>query len=655
MKTRSAHVLSIMLIWLLILPCAGWAANHFVTPGGSDAAAGNQLHPWLTLQHAADSVGAGDTVSIAAGTYVGFRTTSGGNGTAPITFQADGSGPVQVTAPSTRCRHGSIIEIEEADYWVLDGLEVSGAPTNAGIDVRVANFVTVRNCYAHHNRNWGIFTAFAESFTALGNECSYSAEEHGIYHSNSGDNAVLQGNTCHHNAGAGIQINADPSMGGDGICSNARVIGNILYENGSAGGAAINLASVRDSVIANNLIYANHAGGIAAWDDDQGEEWGSRNNVYAFNTVHMPADGRWALNLGHGSSGCTVVNNILLHESTARGGLEIDSSSRAGLNSNNNLLAPVSVDEEVLALAEWQGRYGQDARSFGAAAASTFIAPGSDYRLAAGAPAVDGGVAVAGIDVDLAGNARSVGARPDMGVYELAAGVDPVPPTPGDQSACDGGVRNVVPTAPVWGTLGEDVIAPAVRTLEVVSCEQIVVNPDVEVRPEDAGKPAELLLYLFLPNLGSGFMLPGRHLDALRAASFSLDILTEPVPMDGLDGWNIDVYYGYAVGAVIRYSAYRIAVVDAAPPDTDLATGTITYTLGDDVFRVAAKGGATPENISTALDTLSARPAGSRDDQLNISPDGNAAEMVPTGADVWDTGIGCGRYTACAAMLSRGC
>jgi len=184
----------------------------------------------------------------------------------------------------------------------------------------------------------GIFTAFAEYFTAQYNECSYSSEEHGIYHSNSGDNAVLCYNTCHHNSGCGIQINADPSMGGDGISSNNKITHNILYENGTAGGAAINLASVRDSLIANNLMYNNSAGGIAAWDDGQGYQWGSKNNKYYNNTVHMPSNGRWAINLGNGSTGCLVKNNILIHESNFRGGLEIDGSSLEGFSSDYNII-----------------------------------------------------------------------------------------------------------------------------------------------------------------------------------------------------------------------------------------------------------------------------------------------------------------------------
>ena len=308
---------------------------------------------------------------------------------------------------------------------MLEGLEVTGAPSNAGIDIRVADHVTVRNCYCHHNERWGVFTGFAEYFTAEHNECSYSAREHGIYHSNSGDNAVIRYNVCHHNAGCGIQINADPSMGGDGISSFNLITHNVLFENGELGGAAINLASVRDTLVADNLIYNNHAGGIAAWDDGQGEQWGSRDNKYYNNTVHMPSDGRWAISLANGSTGAQVYNNIVIHENSARGGLETDSSSLPGLSSNYNVISRVSVDESGMSLSSWQAAYSQDGQSAAQTAAQTFVTPGIDYRLLDSAWAKDHGAILAEVTNGLEGNSRPQGPAYDIGAYEMAAAPSP--------------------------------------------------------------------------------------------------------------------------------------------------------------------------------------------------------------------------------------
>jgi hypothetical protein len=415
-----------------------FAAVYAVSPSGSDAGTGSSADPWRTLQHAADNVTAGDTVRIRSGTYAGFRAASGGANGSPITFMPEEGAAVLVDGVGADNVKGSIIEIEEYDWWVLEGLEVTGAPSNAGIDVRVADHVTVRNCHCHHNQKWGIFTAFAAYFTAEHNACHDSAEEHGIYHSNSGDYATIRYNVCHHNAGCGIQINADPSMGGDGISSGNVISHNILYENGTAGGAAINLASVRDTLVFDNLIYGNHAGGIAAWDDGQGVQWGSKNNDYYNNTVHMPSNGRWAVNLKNGSTGSRVYNNILIHENSGRGGIELDTSSLSGFSSDYNILARISVDDATMTLSAWQSGHSQDAHSYDETAAQTFVSPGSDYHLLANARAMDRGTTLPEVATDLEGINRPQGAAYDMGAYEYVSNT-PCPECSGNAVVLTGG------------------------------------------------------------------------------------------------------------------------------------------------------------------------------------------------------------------------
>ena len=153
----------------------------------------------------------------------------------------------------------------------------------------------VRRNYCHHNGRWGIFTGYALNVRIESNETSYSAAEHGIYVSNSSDNPSIRWNRAHHNRACGIQINADPFLAGDGIISGAVVSRNIAYENGVGGGAAINLASVRSSLISNNLLYNNHASGIAGWDDGAGNAFGTQGNRFFNNTIVMASDGRFAL------------------------------------------------------------------------------------------------------------------------------------------------------------------------------------------------------------------------------------------------------------------------------------------------------------------------------------------------------------------------
>ena len=60
-------------------PAFADAAQFYVSPTGSDTAAGTSAAPWKTLQHAANVVGPGDSVTARAGNYVGFDLRHGGS------------------------------------------------------------------------------------------------------------------------------------------------------------------------------------------------------------------------------------------------------------------------------------------------------------------------------------------------------------------------------------------------------------------------------------------------------------------------------------------------------------------------------------------------------------------------------------------------
>ena len=61
-------------------------STYYVSPDGSDSAAGGSSTPWATLQNAANQVQAGDVVQVAAGDYAGFQLSTTGSASAPITF-----------------------------------------------------------------------------------------------------------------------------------------------------------------------------------------------------------------------------------------------------------------------------------------------------------------------------------------------------------------------------------------------------------------------------------------------------------------------------------------------------------------------------------------------------------------------------------------
>ncbi|MCB9317864.1 MAG: right-handed parallel beta-helix repeat-containing protein [Lewinellaceae bacterium] len=396
------------------------ATAYYVKQSGNDNLDGTSPETaWLSMQHAADVVQPGDIVLVGDGQYSGFDLRTSGTAQKPITFRADGESVI-INQPNGKTNDG--INIENADYVILEGFRVHDQPRN-GIRLVLANHCTVRNCICTNNYERGIFTGFTDDLLLEHNTCSGSIDEHGIYVSNSSDRAIIRYNTCFNNNASGIQINADATQGGDGISSNPKIYGNILYGNGSAGGAAINLDGVQGAEIFNNLIYENHATGIALFTIDGGGP-STGASIY-HNTIVQASDGRWCILLNDGATGATVANNILFNKHSFRGAIAVSRESFPNLRSDYNVVVDAMSDEagdSQVSLFEWQV-LGFDKHSRLAATLDELFvnAAGADYHLSATSKAIDAGDATYANDHDLEGNARPMGLAPDAGCYESAA------------------------------------------------------------------------------------------------------------------------------------------------------------------------------------------------------------------------------------------
>ena len=92
----------------------------------------------------------------------------------PRRWPATPGAAVVINTPGPQNSHSSLIEIEsgsgtEVTDWIVDGFEVANSPHH-GIDIRITNRITVRNCYVHHSApsgsGDGIFLAFASHPTS---------------------------------------------------------------------------------------------------------------------------------------------------------------------------------------------------------------------------------------------------------------------------------------------------------------------------------------------------------------------------------------------------------------------------------------------------------------------------------------------------------
>jgi hypothetical protein len=415
---RALWVLLLSLLPILAATAAEAAPlrTFYVAAGGNDAAAGSAAAPWRTLQHAADTVRAGDLVVVRPGRYAGFNLETSGTTADPIVFSAE-PGVIVDTPNPVRPQEG--INLEGASWVVIEGFTVVGMP-RTGIRSVLNHHVTIRRNVGDQNGRWGILTGFSDDLLIEDNEMSRSAVEHGIYVSNSGDRPVIRRNHVWGNHANGIHMNGDLSQGGDGVIAGAVVEGNVIHGNGRGGGSGINGDGLQSSRIVNNILYDNHASGISLYRIDGGQP--ARNNLVAHNTIVQAADARWAINIQNASTGNRVVNNVLVTLHTFRGAIAISTDSLAGFVSDANVVTPrftLDGGSSVLDLAAWRAATGQDPRSLVSTPAALFVdVAAGDYHLRPGSPARDAALAPTDVLTDFEGQPRPSGPAPDIGADE---------------------------------------------------------------------------------------------------------------------------------------------------------------------------------------------------------------------------------------------
>lgn len=389
-------------------------------PSLGAASAGATAHDvdasFSTLQEAIDASRPGDLVAVQPGRYAGFVLGgAAGAKDGAYTFIRALGPPGSVVIDRVGANRHWMIYLQAAHHVVIEGFHLEGAGDGSwpraglmldgdfGRTGRFVRNVAIVGVLATGHRMWGLHATDTATVLLQDSVFAGSVIEHGAYVSDGSDDWVIRRNVFANNFASGLQINLDPlasleettkhfGMTGlrpmdesrawaqetlaravkeygehqfpDGRGVNFIVEDNVAVNNGDKGGAAFNFAAICESLIQNNLAYANVAGGLALWDNhnpfdleltdaqpsspadwvaDKKPLFGSRDNVVRYNTFMNQPSPRAAIQIRHGSWGNHLIGNIAVH---GRGpGLWITADSLESFEARGNVMGLIELDD----------------------------------------------------------------------------------------------------------------------------------------------------------------------------------------------------------------------------------------------------------------------------------------------------------------------
>jgi len=418
---------------------------YYVAPTGDDSNDGTAAHPWQTIQKAANTLMAGDTVYIRSGTYhERVMPQNSGSASNMITYAAypgetatiDGSG---VTLPDDLA---GLFEISNMSYVRVSGLRVVNAGpynNNAGILVSNSDYITVENNSTYNTASsgigaWGshhiavdgnrvdeaggslwqecISIAGTDTFVTRNNEV-LNCHKEGICIKDGAANGLVYRNHVHHTQRVGIYVDA-----WDKHTHDIAVFQNIVYDVSNNNGFVV--ASEMGGLLENVSIYNNLA----------------YHNRYLGALISINGDA-----ITHPMRNIQIVNNTFYNNgwTTWGGGIAVDNPDAQNVVVRNNIVSQnlyfqiavaAGVPSQTLAIDHnlidgFRGTEGEIYGSDYIEGDPLFVnAAGADYHLRENSPAIDAGSAVGAPADDFDGRSRPLDgngdgtAAYDIGAYE---------------------------------------------------------------------------------------------------------------------------------------------------------------------------------------------------------------------------------------------
>jgi hypothetical protein len=345
--------------------------NYYVSPTGSDTAAGTKAAPFKTLARAAKAaVKASTTVWVAPGTYAGgIKTTASGTATGRIYWVSSTKWGAKIVPPSSSTNNNAWDN--RGNYVSIIGFDVDG--TNSGSGTK-----------------W----------------------THGIY--TGGSYGMIQDNHIHHIARSVACTSAGGSaIGVDSYYHGVKsdIVSNVVNDIGPAGCTYVQGIYVSTSgTIKNNLVYRVGAVGIHLWHDATDVK--ITNNTVTASNFGMVIGGGDFYYTTAGANNVYVANNIIYDNKYG-----ISEQGKTGTaNQYKNNLVYQNPSYNISLRNGLQATGTVSSNPLFKAYSRTAATP--DFHLSTSSPAIGRGIATNAYPTDLDGKPRNATTGYDIGAYQ---------------------------------------------------------------------------------------------------------------------------------------------------------------------------------------------------------------------------------------------
>jgi hypothetical protein len=290
MHLCKSFLLPAVILFLFFSPL--FSATYYVAKTGNDNNTGTEELSWLTVNKAANTLQAGDTVYIKAGTYNEFVyiQNSGSAADGYITFQNYGND--EVIIDGSGLGGGSLVYIEAKSYIKLIGLNTINHNGN-GIRVDApADHIEIRNCSVKNGspNSGAVKEGQTHAFLLFAWKERYGSIS----------DVIIDGNEVADNNTSG---NESLTLWGE--VSNFKVINNIVHDG----------TNICMDMIGRDVYYGDVMGR-------------PHNGVVKGNTAYNSGSGSWGSGIyGDGAGYPDMPNNIIIEDNISFGndfcGIEI--------------------------------------------------------------------------------------------------------------------------------------------------------------------------------------------------------------------------------------------------------------------------------------------------------------------------------------------